>query len=133
MLKLFSVMNPKKFHNHLHTLKHDRFGLSTLLADEFYQFRLQILAEFQADHTLNDWYLIGTDGCHLCQIASELLAQTATIQNLPPIQTLDLVDCQSVPIIDSLGVHIPILITPTRLLCYPFGMMDILSLSQQAY
>ncbi|MFB6349319.1 hypothetical protein ACFBZI_07790 [Moraxella sp. ZJ142] len=77
----------------------------------------------------NTWYLIGTDGCHLCDKSHAVIKQAfATTSNAPTLQLLDLANASDEQLIDALGVLIPVLITKTRLLCYPFGVMDILSL-----
>ncbi|AKG19797.1 hypothetical protein AAX09_06030 [Moraxella bovoculi] len=76
----------------------------------------------------NDWYLIGTDGCHLCDEVYALLSQVGRIRPLPFVHRVDVMNADEL-VIETLGVVIPILVTPARLLCYPFGVMDIMTLT----
>ncbi|STY93169.1 hypothetical protein [Moraxella bovis] len=129
-------MNNINFIKYLQKLTNDRFGLTCLAHNEYRTFHALLLATFtgldsqQIIHTSNpttDWYLLGTDGCHLCHTSHALLTQARAIHpRMPAIHVLDLADSEE--LIDHLGTLIPILITPTRLLCYPFGIMDIVHL-----
>ncbi|VEG13628.1 Uncharacterised protein [Moraxella cuniculi] len=86
----------------------------------------EILACFTTTHAAKTWYLLGTDGCHLCQIATQTVNQALSIITNPPtLATLDLSDSSDLLLVDMLGSSIPILIANNRLLCYPFGLMDI--------
>ncbi len=129
-------MNNINFINHLQKLTSDRFSLSCLNNQQFGYFYHQLLSRFDVNsgshHKIcqstptQDWYLIGTDGCHLCHLSHTLLTQTKAIHpNMPNFYELDLMDADG-ELIEHLGSLIPILITPTALLCYPFGVMDII-------
>ena len=112
-------------------LSANRFALNDLPQNEFsniYQALLGCFDDFNGQaQSPNAWYLIGTDGCHLCDSAWQML-QTA--QNLRPVSVylLDLADSTDVRLIDVLGDKIPVLLTPQKLLCYPFGLLDITTL-----
>lgn len=74
------------------------------------------------------WYLLGTDGCHLCDHAKALIKTAAQSYPLPTVIVLDLADAIDERLVDLLGKHIPILLTKQQMLCYPFGLMDITQL-----
>lgn len=123
-------MNNHIFIKYLDDLSKNRFALNHLQSSEFYQFYQQVLQQFPTQPSPDDWCLIGTDGCHLCDHAKDIITQASLQTALPKLQQLDLADIKdsSSPLIDTFGVMIPILLTPTRLLCYPFGVMDVLAL-----
>lgn len=115
------------FTNQLHALKNDRFALQSLSQPEFDQFYRELLASFSKTPDGKTWYLIGTDGCHLCE-QSMAMIKTVNLQNHhAKIVTLDIIESTD-EIINALGASIPVLVTPKKLLCYPFGVMDILAL-----
>lgn len=130
-------MTHQQFIHLLDRLTQDRFALTALDAQSFGKFQQILLSSFQttADKEAadkfytQDWYLLGTDGCHLCDEVGKLLDQVHTIALLPPVHQLDLINATDDALIEALGVMIPVLITPRRLLCYPFGAMDILALA----
>lgn len=125
-------MNNSIFINHLDNLSKDRFALNHLDGATFYQFYGDFLSQFDITPTNNsqDWYLIGTDGCHLCDNINTLLAQISSNTTLPSHHILDITHANDAEtLIKHIGVMIPLLLTPTRLLCYPFGVMDIISLT----
>lgn len=117
------------FINQLIALSKNRFSLNTLDFEQFYKFYQTLLSNF--DVTLNDsWYLIGTDGCRLCDVAESIYYQATLTNSLPKLYTLDLADIKEPdPLMDTLGMMIPIILTPSRLLCYPFNVMDIAHLA----
>lgn len=91
----------------------------------------QLVAQNQSS-TQADWRLLGTDGCHLCDEMDAFLQQQAVRFDLPPIVRLEILDFLSKDdkkIFEQLSHFIPILITPHDFLCYPFGVMDILTLN----
>lgn len=115
------------FTNQLHALKSDRFALQSLSLSEFAQFYADLLASFDITPTATAWYLVGTEGCHLCEQSKFVIN---TVQLLNPHITLielDLIDGTN-EVLDALGASIPILMTPKNMLCYPFGVMDVLAL-----
>lgn len=120
------------FTNQLHALKNDRFALQSLSQPEFDQFYRELLASFSKTPDGKTWYLIGTDGCHLCE-QSMAMIKTVNLQNHhAKIVTLDIIESTD-EIINALGASIPVLVTPKKLLCYPFGVMDVLALQAWDY
>lgn len=110
-------------------LGHDRHTLRHMEVTEFSALRHQILAALQASDT-PAWYLLGTDGCHLCHEAQSIIETAATVcTQMPTVCALDLADAADERLVDLLGRHIPILMTDSQLLCYPFGLMDIIPLA----
>lgn len=107
----------------------DRYALTRLPAADFTVLRHEILTVLQAADE-SPWYLLGTDSCHLCQIVQTLIdTASAAYTTLPKVTVLDLADAADERMVDLLGRHIPILMTDRQLLCYPFGLMDIIHLA----
>lgn len=111
---------------HLSNLKNNRHALNQLNVHEFQSLRHELLSCLHADINEQTWYLIGTDGCHLCQDAHTWMSFVLKTQPNPPTLTrLEIMNTKDITLLDTLGKYIPILITPTKLLCYPFSVMDI--------
>ncbi|MFA9486695.1 hypothetical protein LU276_06115 [Moraxella haemolytica] len=123
-------MNNDNFIKQLNHLAHNRFALNSVNINEYQQFRQQLLALFDITNVDATWYLLGTDGCHLCDDTHRLYHYANQVRALPTLQVLDLANITNPnhKAFEVLGMMIPILMTPTRLLCYPFGVMDIASL-----
>lgn len=117
-------MNNSRFINHLQNISNDRFATDHLSDGDYRAFLATLLACFGHTPAPNTWYLVGTAGCHLCDEAC-LLIHTALPHQ--PLINLDLVDAPPL-VLDALGRRIPVLLTPSRLLCCPFGIMDIVQL-----
>ena len=126
--------------DHLKKLSTDRFALSTLSRHEFNQIHKELLAMIPPNspshdlitqsNTTQDWYLFGTDGCHLCHLSHDMLAKARTIHpDMPSIYDIDIIDGDDM-LVEVFGKIIPVLLTPKRLLCYPFGVMDIVMLAK---
>lgn len=100
-----------------------------------HHFAPQLYAQFAQSHANGDWYLLGTDGCHLCDDVDNFLHSVTIRLDLPTIHRLELLDflpiCDS-KLLECLSPFIPILLTPHDFLCYPFGIMDILSLKNNS-
>lgn len=110
-------------------LGHNRHALRQMEVTEFSALRHQILAALQSSDE-QAWYLLGTDGCHLCHEAQSIIETAATVcTQMPTVCALDLTDAADERLVDLLGRHIPILMTDSQLLCYPFGLMDIIPLA----
>lgn len=124
---MFIDMNNPIFINQLTDLSKNRFALDTLSNEQSFEFYQTLLSNFNINLG-NDWYLIGTDGCHLCDEVYALLSQVGRIRPLPFVHRVDVMNADEL-VIETLGVVIPILVTPARLLCYPFGVMDIMTLT----
>ncbi|UXZ04507.1 hypothetical protein [Moraxella nasicaprae] len=109
-------------------LSQDRFAL-TRQHQGFDDVRQYLMHALSAPHSSSDWLLIGTDGCHLCDTAWHTIHTAShTAPHPPTIIKLDLADSHDPRLIDTLGTLIPILVTPMQLLCYPFGVLDIIKL-----
>ncbi|OOR91190.1 hypothetical protein B0181_03560 [Moraxella caviae] len=67
----------------------------------------------------------------MCEIAHSTLAQAKAVRTLPSVHSLDIAEIHTPELaelmIDTLGRSIPVLLTANALLCYPFGVMDILA------
>lgn len=115
------IMDNSKFIKYLQQLSTNRFALNVLSGHEYQDFLHTLLAHFHQQKA-NQYYLIGTDGCHLCDDVMTLCQRIGL-----NVTALELSDANDV-LIDTLGLMIPILVTPTALLCYPFGVMDLMAL-----
>lgn len=73
------------------------------------------------------WWLLGTSGCHLCDIAESLIHQ---LQAVMPIsyQNLDIVRLDE-PTMETFASQIPVVLTPTKRLDYPFSVLDLQQLN----
>lgn len=84
---------------------------------------LSALPDLQNSEQSSQAWLLGTTGCHLCEVAEILIAQLAAVQ---PIQYhyLDISDFD-----DALMMHfattIPVVLTMTQRLDYPFSVLDL--------
>lgn len=114
---------------HLSNLKNNRHALTSISSDDFASLRRELLTCLQVnddDSHEHTWYLLGTDGCHLCQDAQTWMSFVLKTQPNPPtLARLEIMNTKDITLLDTLGKYIPILITPTKLLCYPFSVMDI--------
>ena len=109
-------MNNINFIKYLQNLTDDRFTLTYLDHNEYRTFHALLLATFtdsdsqQIIHSSNptaDWYLLGTDGCHLCHASHALLTQVRVIYpHMPTVHVLELTGSDE--LIDHLGMLIPI-------------------------
>lgn len=125
--KGFLMTNDVLF-SRLNQLSTNRFALNDLSQNEFSKIHQTLLGCFDSfngqTQNPNAWYLIGTDGCHLCDKTWGIL-QTAQTSRPFVLYQLDLADSHDERLIDILGDKIPVLLTPHRLLCYPFGLLDV--------
>lgn len=83
---------------------------------------------FKCKADTGSWQLYGTVGCHLCEIAESLLQQAQAVSDIRwhNIDIAALPEAQMLALADK----IPVLVTPTRTLYYPFSIMDIMALTQ---
>lgn len=74
----------------------------------------------------NSWWLLGTVGCHLCE---DILLMLRLFYQVYPIQIdyIDIADFDE-PFMMLFAPKIPILITPTSELNYPFSLADLQNL-----
>ncbi len=88
--------------------------------------RQQIIASIPSLNTADNpdmWWLLGTMGCHLCRLAEEVLSQFQAVQPIT-YQYIDIADFD-----ETLMMHfattIPLIMTPTQRLNYPFSVLDL--------
>lgn len=105
----------------------DRHALSRLPKETYQHIYAQILAALGV--TNQGWYLLGTEGCHLCHNTQAIIEHALAMTAAPIVfRVLDLADSQDEALIDALGVYIPILLTQDQMILYPFGLMDVMNL-----
>jgi hypothetical protein len=71
----------------------------------------------------NQWWLLGTSGCHLCDIAEQVITQFQAVQPIS-YQKVDIADFDE-PLMMEFATTIPVILTPSKRLNYPFSVMDL--------
>ncbi len=69
------------------------------------------------------WWLLGTSGCHLCDIAAQLLTQFQAVQPIAYKQ-VDIANFDETLMMEF-ATTIPVILTPSKRLNYPFSVMDL--------
>lgn len=69
------------------------------------------------------WWLLGTSGCHLCDIAEQIIAQFQAVQPVT-YQYVDIADFDEALMMEF-ATSIPVILTPSQRLNYPFSVMDL--------
>ena len=69
------------------------------------------------------WWLLGTTGCHLCDIAKQLLTQFQAVQPVS-YQQVDIADFDEVLMMEF-ATTIPVILTSSKRLNYPFSVLDL--------
>lgn len=69
------------------------------------------------------WWLLGTTGCHLCDIAEQLLSQFQAVQPIR-YRYVDIADFDEVLMMEF-ATTIPVILTPSKRLNYPFSVLDL--------
>jgi len=69
------------------------------------------------------WWLLGTSGCHLCDIAEQLLRQFQAVQPVS-YQQVDIADFDEALMMEF-ATTIPVILTPSKRLNYPFSVLDL--------
>ena len=69
------------------------------------------------------WWLLGTTGCHLCDVAEHLLSQFQAVQQVS-YQYVDIADFDEVLMMEF-ATTIPVILTPSKRLNYPFSVLDL--------
>jgi len=72
---------------------------------------------------LDKWWLLGTSGCHLCDIATQLLTQFQSVQPIAYKQ-VDIANFDE-SLMMEFATTIPVILTPSKRLNYPFSIMDL--------
>lgn len=71
----------------------------------------------------SEWWLLGTAGCHLCTKAENLMTRLQAVQPIT-YQHVDIADFDE-PLMMVFATTIPVLLTPTKRLNYPFSVLDL--------
>ena len=71
----------------------------------------------------NPWWLLGTSGCHLCDIAEQIITQFQAVQPIS-YQYVDIADFDETLMMEF-ATTIPVILTPSKRLDYPFSVMDL--------
>jgi hypothetical protein len=71
----------------------------------------------------NQWWLLGTSGCHLCDIAEQIITQFQAVQPIS-YQHVDIADFDEALMMEF-ATTIPVILTPSKRLNYPFSVMDL--------
>ena len=79
--------------------------------------------ELGAPENIAKWWLLGTSGCHLCDIAEQLMTQLQAVQRIT-YKHVDIADF-SEPLMMEFATTIPVILTPTKRLNYPFSVLDL--------
>ncbi|MBH0006206.1 glutaredoxin family protein [Psychrobacter sp. SWN149] len=75
------------------------------------------------------WWLLGTSGCHLCDIAEQIITQFQAVQPIS-YQKVDIADFDET-LMMAFATTIPVILTPSKRLNYPFSVMDLQQLLTQ--
>ncbi|MEN6669131.1 glutaredoxin family protein [Psychrobacter sp. B38] len=73
--------------------------------------------------TVDKWWLLGTSGCHLCDIAEQILMQFQAVQPIT-YENIDIADFDE-SLMMEFATTIPVILTPSKRLNYPFSVMDL--------
>lgn len=68
-------------------------------------------------------WLLGTTGCHLCDVAETLMRQLAAVQPIA-YHYVDISDFDET-LMMQFATSIPVVLTPTQRLDYPFSILDL--------
>ena len=90
----------------------------------------QHLAAQCPDLNIDTWWLLGTAGCHLCEVAEGLIQR---LQTVTPVtyQRLDIIRLTDDDMA-AFATKIPVLIAPNARLNYPFSILDLQQLATQS-
>lgn len=69
------------------------------------------------------WWLLGTSGCHLCTEAENLMVRWQAVHPIS-YQHVDIANFDE-PLMMEFATTIPVLLTPSKRLNYPFSVMDL--------
>ena len=75
------------------------------------------------DENQDQWWLLGTSGCHLCDVAEQLLSQFQAVQPIS-YQYVDIADFYESMMMEF-ATTIPVILTPSKRLNYPFSVLDL--------
>lgn len=69
------------------------------------------------------WWLLSTAGCHLCDVAQALLAHFSAVEPIE-YEYIDIANFDE-SLMMQFATTIPIILTPTQRLNYPFSVLDL--------
>lgn len=69
------------------------------------------------------WWLLGTSSCHLCEVAEQLLNRLQAVQNTT-YQNVDISEFDEL-LMMQFATSIPVLLTTNTRLDYPFSVLDL--------
>jgi glutaredoxin len=81
------------------------------------------VADLSTSEQHQQWWLLGTVGCHLCEVAKELLSQLSAVQ-VVNYRYVDIADFDE-DLMMQFATTIPVILTPTQRLNYPFSVLDL--------
>lgn len=81
------------------------------------------LPRLASDDIHQQAWLLGTTGCHLCEVAESLMSQLAAVQPVT-YHYIDISDLNETLMMDF-ATTIPVILTPTQRLNYPFSVLDL--------
>lgn len=100
--------------------------------DEIKKWRIEIITTLASLHNTttfdmsdyrDKWWLLGTTGCHLCNEAERLIERFQAVQPID-YQKVDIADFDEV-LMMQFATTIPVLLTATKRLNYPFSVLDL--------
>ena len=77
------------------------------------------------DNAENTWFLLGTVGCHLCDEAENTLRLFSGVVPIT-LQKVDIADFDEA-LMNQFATIIPVVLTPTQQLNYPFSVADLMA------
>lgn len=94
------------------------------LANDISVLRADIMAAIPnlAQHH-EQWWLLGTSSCHLCEVAEQLLTRLQAVQNVT-YQNVDISEFDE-DLMMLFATSIPVLLTKNQRLDYPFSVLDL--------
>ena len=77
------------------------------------------------DTAKKTWFLLGTVGCHLCDEAENTLRLFSSVTPIT-IEKVDIADFEE-SFMEKFATIIPVVLTPTQQLNYPFSVVDLMA------
>lgn len=81
------------------------------------------LPELRDTEKSHHCWLLGTSGCHLCDVAESLMNQLSAVYPIS-YHYVDISDFDD-PLMMQFAATIPVVLTPTQRLNYPFSVLDL--------
>ncbi|MGM8871471.1 glutaredoxin family protein [Psychrobacter sp. 2Y5] len=84
---------------------------------------IEALPRLSSNDIRHQAWLLGTTGCHLCEVAESLMNQLAAVQPVT-YHYIDISDLNETLMMDF-ATTIPVVLTPLQRLDYPFSVLDL--------